>query len=144
MAKIFVLNGPNLDMLGIREPEIYGHETLADIAALCAQTAARLGLAVDFRQTNGEATMVEWLHEAYRENAAVICNPAGLSFFSVPVLDAVKILRTPYLEVHISNIHGRDEFHRHSMTATAAKGVICGFGSYGYVMALEALAHQAG
>jgi 3-dehydroquinate dehydratase-2 len=138
--KVYILNGPNLDMLGVREPEIYGRESLEDIRVQCADLAGELGLQLEFRQTNHEGVMVDWLHEAYRDEAAVICNPAGLSFYSVPLLDALKILQTPYFEVHLSNIHRRDDDHRHSITAKVAKGVICGLGSFGYLVALRAAA----
>ena len=139
---LFILNGPNLDMLGVREPEIYGSQSLGDIEAICATACEDAGLRMTFRQTNHEGVMVDWLHEAYREDAFVICNPAGLSFHSVPVLDALKILARPYYEVHLSNIHRRDDQHRHSITANAATGVLCGFGSYGYVMAINAIAQS--
>lgn len=142
-ASVFILNGPNLNMLGKREPEIYGHTTLPEIEHLCMELSAELDLECVFRQTNFEGQMVEWIHEAYEKGAAVIINPAGFSFHSIPVLDALKLIKEPLVEVHISNIHQRDEQHRHSIVSLAAKGVICGLGPLGYLLALRAVAHAA-
>ncbi|ALM84152.1 type II 3-dehydroquinate dehydratase [Bordetella sp. N] len=139
---VYVLNGPNLNMLGRREPDIYGHTTLAEIESQVTSMAEELGLRCNFRQTNSESVMVEWLQEAFEANAGVVLNPAGLSFFSVPVLDACKLLDQPLIEVHISNIHKRDEYHRHSMISTTATGVIAGLGAQGYTLALRAIAQQ--
>ena len=139
---VFVLNGPNLNMLGKREPHIYGTTTLAEIRQRTDALAAELGLTCDFRQTNHEGTMVDWIQEAYEQDAAVIINPAGLSFGSIPVVDALKLIRRPVIEVHISNIHQRDEQHRHSSISMTATGVICGLGAGGYLLALRAVADE--
>ncbi|MEQ9641112.1 MAG: type II 3-dehydroquinate dehydratase [Alphaproteobacteria bacterium] len=137
---ILVLNGPNLNMLGIREPDIYGHTTLADIEAMCHAHAAKIGVAVDFRQTNSETQLVDWLHEATKaKTAGVIINPAGHSFGSIPVLDALKIYRWPIVELHISNIHTREPLYQHSIMSSAATAVMAGFGAHGYVLALDAI-----
>lgn len=140
----YVLNGPNLNLLGEREPEIYGRATLADIEASCRALGAALGLPVAFRQTNHEGVMVDWLQEARKEASIVILNPAGLSFHSVPVLDAVRMLPCPLIELHLSNIHARDEAHRHSLISRAATAVICGLGAAGYPLALAAAARMLG
>ncbi len=141
---VFILNGPNLNMLGRREPEIYGTTTLAEVQHDCEQLANELELFCEFRQTNHEGVMVDWLQEAFEREGAVIINPAGFSFHSIPVLDAMKLIKAPLLEVHISNIHARDELHRHSITSTVANGVIAGLGVEGYLLALRALARRLG
>lgn len=141
---VFILNGPNLNMLGRREPEIYGTTTLAEVQHDCQQLAAELDLVCEFRQTNHEGVMVDWLQEAFEREVAVIINPAGFSFHSIPVLDAMKLIKAPLLEVHISNIHARDELHRHSITSTVANGVIAGLGVEGYLLALRAIASRLG
>lgn len=141
---VFILNGPNLNMLGRREPEIYGTTTLAEVQHDCAQLANELDLFCEFRQTNHEGIMVDWLQEAFEREAAVIIKPAGFSFHSIPVLDAMKLIKAPLLEVHISNIHARDELHRHSITSTVANGVIAGLGVEGYQLALRAIARRLG
>jgi 3-dehydroquinate dehydratase-2 len=137
---VYVLNGPNLNMLGKREPHIYGTTTLAQIRERVEALAAELRLECEFRQTNHEGTMVDWIQEAYERDAAVIINPAGLSFGSIPVVDALKLIGKPIVEVHISNIHQRDEQHRHSSVSLTATGVICGLGGGGYLLALRAIA----
>jgi 3-dehydroquinate dehydratase-2 len=137
---VYVLNGPNLNMLGKREPHIYGTTTLAEIRQRVETLAAELRLECEFRQTNHEGTMVDWIQEAYQREAAVIINPAGLSFGSIPVVDALKLIGKPIVEVHISNIHQRDEQHRHSSISLTATGVICGLGGGGYLLALRAVA----
>ena len=139
---IYVLNGPNLNLLGVREPHIYGSTTLAQVEALCRRVTAELGLVCEFRQTNHEGVMVDWVQEAREKAAAVVINPAGLSFRSIPVLDALKTLDQPIAEVHISNIHRRDPLYQHSLMSLAATGVICGFGAFGYEMAIRALAQR--
>lgn len=139
---VYVLNGSNLNMLGKREPHLYGHTTLAQVETDVLALAETLGLRCDFRQTNSEAVMVEWLQEAFERDAGVILNPAGFSFFSVPVLDAAKLLSRPLIEVHITNIHKRDEIYRHSLISTVATGVIAGLGVQGYTLALHAMAQQ--
>jgi 3-dehydroquinate dehydratase-2 len=136
---IYVLNGPNLNMLGKREPHLYGHTTLAEVEADVMVLAESLGVRCHFQQTNSEATMVEWLQQAFEEKAGVILTPAGFSFFSVPVLDATKLLTQPLIEVHITNIHKRDELYRHSLISTVATGVIAGLGVRGYTLALQTL-----
>jgi 3-dehydroquinate dehydratase-2 len=137
-TKLFVLNGSNLDMLGMREPELYGTATIEDVRADCARVAAELGFDLFFAQTNAEHELVEWVHEAFRQRATVVINPAGLSFGSVSLLDALHMLSTPVVEVHITNIHARDADHRHSITSKVARTVIAGAGVYGYELAIRA------
>ena len=141
-ATVFVLNGPNLNMLGTREPHIYGTTTLAEVETACRSLCAELKLECEFRQTNHEGVMVDWLQEARQRDAAVVINPAGLSFHSVPVLDALNMIERPVVEVHISNIHRRDAVHQHSIMSLAATGVICGLGTHGYELALLAVARR--
>lgn len=137
---VFILNGPNLNMLGRREPHIYGHTTLAEIQEASQALAAELDLQCEFRQTNHEGVMVDWIQEAFEQNAAVIINPAGLSFHSIPVLDALKLIKAPLIELHLSNIHARDELHRHSIMSGVVNAVICGMGAEGYPLAVRAVA----
>lgn len=137
---LFVLNGANLNMLGRREPHIYGTTTLAEVQEKTERLAAELGLACDFRQTNHEGELVEWIQEAYEKDAALIINPAGFSFGRVPVLDAVRMITKPVIEVHISNIHARPEPHTHSLISRSVTGVICGLGPGGYLLAVRAVA----
>jgi 3-dehydroquinate dehydratase-2 len=139
-STILVLNGPNLNLLGSREPEIYGRETLDDIAALCARTAESLGIAVDFRQSNSEAELVNWVQEARQTRAGIIVNAGAFTHTSVALLDALTASSLPVIEVHLSNIFRREEFRRHSYVSLAARGVICGLGSQGYELALAAMA----
>jgi 3-dehydroquinate dehydratase-2 len=137
---ILVLNGPNLNLLGIREPDIYGRTTLADIEAMCRAHAGKLGIDVDFRQTNSETQLVDWIHEAIKGAAAgIVINPAGHSFGSIPILDALKVFRWPIVELHISNIHRREPLYQHSIMSRAATAVMAGFGAHGYVLALDAI-----
>jgi 3-dehydroquinate dehydratase-2 len=139
-ATILVLNGPNLNLLGVREPATYGRDTLADIEEACLERAAVLDLTVDFRQSNHEGQLVEWIQEA-RENAdGIIINPAGYTTTSVALLDALKAVELPVIEVHISNIHRREQFRHNSLVSQTARGVICGFGAHGYLLALDAIA----
>jgi len=139
-ATILVLNGPNLNLLGVREPATYGRDTLADIEEACLERAAVLDLTVDFRQSNHEGQLVEWIQEA-RENAdGIIINPAGYTTTSVALLDALKAVELPVIEVHISNIHRREQFRHNSLVSQAARGVICGLGAHGYLLALDAIA----
>jgi 3-dehydroquinate dehydratase-2 len=138
---VFVLNGPNLDLLGKRQPEIYGRETLADVEALCRRVAAELGLTVDFRQSNREYELIDWIHEARDGAAAIVVNPAGYSHTSVAILDALAAFAGPIIEVHISNIHKREAFRRHSYVSTVAAGVIAGCGPQGYALALQRVAN---
>ena len=137
---VYVLNGSNLNMLGKREPHLYGTTTLAQIKERTEALAEELGVRCEFRQTNHEGVMVDWLQEAFEADAAVIINPAGFSFASIPVLDAVKLIRQPVIEVHITNIHQRDEQYRHSLISLTARGVICGLGPEGYLLAMRAVA----
>lgn len=141
-ATVFVLNGPNLNLLGTREPHIYGTTTLAEVETNCRKLCAELDLACEFRQTNHEGVLVDWIQEARQRDAAVVINPAGLSFHSVPVLDALNMIERPVIEVHISNIHRRDKAHQNSMMSLAATGVICGLGPFGYELALRAVAQR--
>ena len=140
MHKVMILNGPNLDQLGTREPELYGTLTLADIESLCKETAATLGFDVDFRQTNDEATLIGWLHEAAKSDVAVIMNPAAFTHYSVAIRDAAAMLSTPLIEVHLSNPIAREEFRHTSLISGISKGTISGFGAQSYVLALNALA----
>lgn len=138
---IFVLNGPNLNLLGTREPEIYGSDTLDDIAGRLEDRARALGLAVELRQSNHEGHLIDWLHEANAAGAkAVILNAAGFTHSSVALLDAIKAISVPVIEVHLSNPAARESFRRRSLIAPAAKGTIAGFGALGYELALDAAA----
>ena len=136
---IYVLNGPNLNLLGMREPEIYGSETLDEIAGQMEDHARTLGFDVDIRQSNHEGHLVDWLHEASAEGAhAVILNAGALTHTSIALFDAIKSLSTPVIEVHISNPAAREEYRHKSFIAPVAKGTICGFGAFGYQLALDA------
>jgi 3-dehydroquinate dehydratase-2 len=137
---IAVLNGPNLNMLGLRQPETYGTATLDDVEALCAETAEQLGIAIDFRQTNGEGELVTWVQEFRGRAAGIVINPAGYSHTSIALMDAVLAVSLPVIEVHISNIHKREDFRQHSYVSKAAVGVIAGLGILGYGLALRAMA----
>ncbi|MCT9819846.1 3-dehydroquinate dehydratase [Microbacterium sp. W1N] len=132
-----VLNGPNLNMLGLREPELYGSTTLEHIAADCTRMGTELGFDVFFGQTNAEHELVEWVHDAFRRDASVVINPAAYSFGSVALLDALRMLRTPIVEVHITNIQARDAVHQHSLISTVSRAVIAGAGAYGYELAIR-------
>ncbi len=138
--RIDILNGPNLNLLGVREPEIYGHQTLADLEEMCRRCAAERGLETLFRQSNHEGQIIDWIHEARLEAAAIIINPAGFTSTSIAILDALKTFEGPIVEVHLSNIHRRESFRHHSYVSLAATGVICGLGAHGYLLALDALA----
>lgn len=137
---IAVLNGPNLNLLGTREPDKYGVATLDDVEALCAEVAEELGLAIDFRQTNGEGELVTWVQECRGRAAGIVINPAGYTTTSVALLDALLAVGLPVVEVHITNIHRREEFRHHSLVSKAATGVIAGLGVEGYALALRAVA----
>ena len=138
---IYVLNGPNLNLLGLREPDIYGHDTLDDIAGMLEDRARDLDLKIDMRQSNHEGHIVDWLHEAQAEGAkAVILNAAAYTHTSVAILDAMKAITTPVIEVHLSNPHARESFRHRSHISPAARGTIAGFGALSYVLALEAAA----
>ncbi|MFN3503717.1 MAG: type II 3-dehydroquinate dehydratase, partial [Allorhizobium sp.] len=134
------LNGPNLNMLGKREPGIYGGKTLADIEADCKAAGAELGLTIDFRQSNHEGDLVSWLHEAGEKSVGVAINAGAYTHTSIALHDAIKAVSPlPVIEVHISNVHAREEFRHKSVIAPACKGVICGFGPHSYILALQAL-----
>jgi 3-dehydroquinate dehydratase-2 len=137
---ILVLNGPNLNLLGVREPEIYGKETLADIKQRCVDRAHGHGLEVDFRQSNSEATLIDWIHEARNKMAGIAINPAGLSFHSIALLDALKMFDGPKVEVHITNIHKREPMYQKSLISHGVTGVIAGLGGMGYALAIDAIA----
>ena len=139
-TEILILNGPNLNMLGIREPDIYGTETITDIEKLCRERASSLGLTVNFKQSNLEGEIVADIQNARGTAAGIIINRAGYTHTSVAILDALKISELPVIELHLSNIHAREEFRNHSFIAQAATGIICGFGSHGYVLAIDAMA----
>ena len=143
MKRLMILNGPNLNLLGVREPHIYGTTTLAQIKENCERQAAELGLELAFHQSNHEGEIVDWIQSARQSADAIIINPAGYSFTSIAILDAIKAFEGPVMEVHISNIHARDEHHRHSKISHAATGVICGLGPHGYVAAMHALVELA-
>ena len=139
---IAVLNGPNINMLGLREPEKYGSATLDDLEALCAETAEELGLAIDFRQTNGEGELITWVQDCRGRAAGIIINPAGYSHTSVALMDALLAVDLPVVEVHITNIHRREDFRHLSYVSKAATGVIAGLGVGGYALALRAMAER--
>jgi 3-dehydroquinate dehydratase II len=139
---VFVLNGANLNLLGTREPHIYGTTTLADIETMCRERAAHLGMAIEFRQSNSEAVLIDWIHEAIGAASGIVINPAGHSFTSMAILDALKVFRWPIVEVHISNIHRREPLYHRSYISYAATGVIAGLGAHGYVLALEAISEM--
>jgi 3-dehydroquinate dehydratase II len=141
---IYVLNGPNLNLLGTREPEKYGHTTLADVERLCREAAKRFGLGVEFRQSNHEGTLVDWIHEAREKAVGIVLNPAGYTTTSVAILDAILAAGIPVIEIHVTNIHAREEFRHHSYVSKAARAVICGFGVTGYALAISGLAALIG
>jgi len=145
MAAIYVLNGPNLNLLGMREPEIYGHATLADVEKLCRASAARFALAVEFRQTNHEGQLVDWIQEAGREAApGVVLNAGAYTHTSIAIVDAIAAIKLPVIEVHISNIFARESFRRHSYIAPVAAASLAGFGIDGYALAITGLAAMIG
>jgi len=137
---VLILNGPNLNLLGTREPQIYGSETLDDVEALCQEAAAELGLAIDFRQSNHEGELVGWIQEARGEHDAILINAGAYTHTSIAILDALQAVALPVVEVHLSNIFRREPFRHHSYVSTVARGVICGLGSHGYTLALQAIA----
>lgn len=138
---VFVLNGPNLNLLGKREPAIYGHETMADVEAQCRATATGFGFAIRFHQSNREYELIDWIHEAREAATGIVINPAAFTHTSVAIHDALAMCECPILEVHISNIHKREPFRHHSYVSSLASGVIAGFGTQGYVLAIHRLAH---
>ncbi|HWU00005.1 MAG TPA: type II 3-dehydroquinate dehydratase [Terriglobales bacterium] len=139
-SRVLVLNGPNLNMLGVREPSIYGRDTLDDVARDCAAKAAKLGLELDFRQSNLEGELVTWIQQARGAAGGIIINPGAYGHTSIALLDALLIAELPVIEVHLSNIFRREEFRHHTYVSQAASGVICGLGAQGYLLALDALA----
>ena len=143
MKRVMILNGPNLNLLGVREPHIYGTTTLAQVKESCEAHAKSLGLELSFHQSNHEGEIVDWIQSARQSADAIIINPAAYSFTSIAIVDAIKAFEGPVMEVHISNIHARDEHHRHSKISHAATAVICGLGPYGYIAAISAVAQMA-
>jgi 3-dehydroquinate dehydratase-2 len=138
---IYVLNGPNLNLLGTREPEVYGRATLKDVEVLCRDAGKRHGFAVEFRQSNHEGVLVDWIQEARAKGAAgIVINPAAYTHTSIAILDALLASGIPTVEIHISNVHARDDFRKHSYVSRVAKAVICGFGVNGYGLAIDGLA----
>jgi 3-dehydroquinate dehydratase-2 len=137
---ITLLNGPNLNLLGLRQPEIYGRETLADVVAATGALAADLGLALEAMQSNHEGQLVDWIHAARGRSAGIVINPGAYSHTSIAILDALQAFEGPVLEVHISNIHRREAFRHHSYVSARAEGVIAGFGTEGYLLALRRMA----
>lgn len=137
---VWVLNGPNLNLLGTREPSVYGRQTLADIEAACHKRAEALGLVVDFRQSNSEGVLIDWIQAARGTANGIVINAAGYTHTSVALMDALSAAELPVIEVHLSNIHRREEFRHHSYISPVARGVIVGLGGHGYELALEALA----
>jgi 3-dehydroquinate dehydratase II len=144
VTRIMIFNGPNLNFLGIREPHIYGPTTLGEIQASCEDVAKFLRVSLSFHQTNIEGELVGLIQSAYGKSDAIIMNPAAFSFTSIALIDALKIFDGPKIEVHISNIHARDELHRHSITSSACTAVICGLGPYGYIAAILAAVQRLG
>ena len=139
-ATVFVLNGPNLNLLGLREPEVYGADTLNDIEDRVTARGKTLGLSIDFRQTNVEGQLVDWIQEARTKAKGIIINPAAYTHTSVALHDALKAVGIPTIEVHLSNTHAREEFRHHSYVSPVAHGIVVGFGAYGYELALDGLA----
>jgi 3-dehydroquinate dehydratase II len=146
---VYVINGPNLNLLGTREPEKYGRSTLADVEVLCRDAATRHGLGLEFRQSNHEGDLVDWFHEAARAGAVgIVLNAAAYTHTSVAIFDAISAGKLPTIEVHITNIHAREPWRHTSYVSLAAKGIVCGFGIAGYALAIDGLAslleHQSG
>ena len=140
-AAILVLNGPNLNLLGVREPKTYGSETLADIEEACLERAAALDLALDFRQSNHEGQLVDWIQEARESADGIIINAGAYTHTSIAILDALRACELPIIEVHLSNIFAREAYRHHSYISSVARGVICGFGAQSYILALDAIAY---
>ncbi len=139
IPNILILNGPNLNMLGLREPEIYGRQTLDDVRALCEAHAEGHGLTVDFRHSNHEGELVDWIQQARCSHAGIILNPGAYTHTSIAIMDALRAVDLPTIEVHLSNIHQREPFRHRSYVALAARGSICGFGVHGYALALDGM-----
>ncbi len=140
--KVLILNGPNLNMLGKRQPDVYGRETLSDVEDSCRRHGKGLGLEIDFRQSNSEGELIGWIQEARESHGAVIINPAAYTHTSVAIMDALLAAELPVIEVHLSNIHRREAFRHHSYVSKVADAVLCGLGSQGYLLALDALARR--
>lgn len=140
MARLLVLNGPNLNLLGVCEPKIYGSQSLADIEAVCAEAAQAAGMALDFRQSNHEGELVDWIQAARGTAEGIVINPAAYTHTSVAIHDALRLFEGPIVEVHLSNIHQREPFRHHSFVSLVARGVICGLGAHGYALAIAAVA----
>lgn len=138
---VMILNGPNLNMLGLREPKLYGSETLSDVEVACRERAVALGLAIEFRQSNHEGDLIDWIHEARGSADVIVINAGGLTHSSVALHDALKASDLPVIEVHMTNIHAREAFRHHSFVAPVAVGSICGFGIHSYLLAIEAAAN---
>jgi 3-dehydroquinate dehydratase-2 len=136
---ILILNGPNLNLLGTRQPEVYGRTTLADVEAMCAEKAKTLGVEIDFRQNNHEGTLVDWIHEAKGKHDGIVINAGAYTHTSIALMDAIASVELPVAEVHLSNIHQRESFRHLSYISNVAVGMICGFGPYGYLMGIDAL-----
>lgn len=138
--KIMIVNGPNLNMLGVREPHIYGYESLSDIEEMCNERATVLGVTIDFRQSNFEGELVTMIQKARGSATGIIINPAGYTHTSVALLDSLRLTELPFIELHLSNPHTREDFRHRSFVSAAAHGIICGFGAHGYVLAVDAMA----
>ena len=143
MPTIFILNGPNLNLLGVRDPSIYGHDTLGDIEERCASRAEAFGLEIDFRQSNHEGQLVDWIQEARTEASALVINPAAFGHTSVALLDALKTLSIPIVECHLSHLATREDFRHQTFVSKAATGIVAGFGAKSYALAIQAAAHLA-
>ena len=143
-ARLMILNGPNLNLLGVREPHIYGSVTLGAVEASCRELAAHFGASLSFHQSNHEGDLVDLIQSARGTVDAIIINPAAYSFTSIAIIDALKTFEGPIIEIHVSNIHARDELHRHSKISSSAKAVICGLGPYGYIVAMQAVLQMLG
>lgn len=139
---LLILNGPNLNLLGTRQPDVYGSTTLADVEAMCAEKAKAVGIEIDFRQSNHEGTLVDWIHEAKGKHDGIIINAGAYTHTSVALHDAIASVELPVAEVHISNIHKREEFRHLSYISKVSVGMICGFGPYGYLMGIDALVNH--
>ncbi|HBB84193.1 MAG TPA: type II 3-dehydroquinate dehydratase [Sulfitobacter sp.] len=139
MASVLILNGPNLNLLGTRQPEVYGRTTLADVEALCAAEAARLGLEMHFAQSNHEGALIDLIHQARSKHDGIVLNAGAYTHTSIALMDAIASVELPVVEVHLSNIHARESYRHTSYIAAVALGQICGFGAHGYVLALQAL-----
>ncbi|MCW2271043.1 3-dehydroquinate dehydratase [compost metagenome] len=142
MTTLLVLNGPNLNMLGLRQPDVYGRETLADVQALCEQAASGQDLALEFHQTNHEGQMIDWIHQARGRVAGIVINPGAWTHTSLAIHDALIAAEVPVIEVHISNVHRREAFRHHSYVSLVAKAVLAGFGTHGYVLAIDHFARE--